>query len=381
MEGVTHSGRLSLNFFLIFFVGITISFFFWVGLNVCRVTASGKAYAWGRGSFGRLGTGVEKDAISPVEIKLPGGPERWHGIAVAAGGRHSLVFALPDNGDLEERQAAVLGEQRRYVRSPAVGGTPQSSSGGHHLSTTLYAAAEMINTHVTSTNGGNGSGGGDARLSSAFAAAPSLGGGNGSGGGDDGAADDEGGESTTVTDDVDGDSPRASENLSRDSKSSPPLDAQGAEAVVVEEDDDNNNEELGSLLAPSPSPPLFAGTPIESLVTEAAATLSLEEQHHIVHHIQQEMQQMPYLAVSPRRSLAAAAGLVLEKEEEDDDDEDDDDEDFLNQGGEDESDDDDDDDEADGSGVRAVRRGASLAAATMHGLRDDMLLGKDDDDK
>ena len=29
-----------------------------------------------------------------------GGPDRWRVINIAAGGRHSLVLALPDNGDL-----------------------------------------------------------------------------------------------------------------------------------------------------------------------------------------------------------------------------------------------------------------------------------------
>jgi hypothetical protein len=54
--------------------------------------------------YSRLGTGVDKDCISPVELKLPGGPERWRVIAVAAGGRHSLVLALPDSGNLAQRQ-------------------------------------------------------------------------------------------------------------------------------------------------------------------------------------------------------------------------------------------------------------------------------------
>ena len=42
-----------------------------------------------------------------MELKLPGGPERWRVIAVAAGGRHSLVLALPDSGNLAQRQLEV----------------------------------------------------------------------------------------------------------------------------------------------------------------------------------------------------------------------------------------------------------------------------------
>lgn len=36
------------------------------------LTAEGRIFGWGRGSFGRLGTGHEKDHHSPVEIFLPG---------------------------------------------------------------------------------------------------------------------------------------------------------------------------------------------------------------------------------------------------------------------------------------------------------------------
>lgn len=36
------------------------------------LTAEGRIFGWGRGSFGRLGTGVEKDCYSPVEVFLPG---------------------------------------------------------------------------------------------------------------------------------------------------------------------------------------------------------------------------------------------------------------------------------------------------------------------
>lgn len=69
------------------------------GTHTIVVTEEGRCFIWGRGSFGRLGTGSgQKDCLSPVEVKLPGGPERWRVISAAAGGRHSLVLALPDNG-------------------------------------------------------------------------------------------------------------------------------------------------------------------------------------------------------------------------------------------------------------------------------------------
>ena len=102
------------------------------GSHTLAVTHDGKAWSWGRGSFGRLGTKTEKDAYAPVEVKLPGGPERWHVIAVAAGGRHSLCFALPDNGDLDERaSSAQLDQSNGHVlrgrRSPLSGLSPQGS--------------------------------------------------------------------------------------------------------------------------------------------------------------------------------------------------------------------------------------------------------------
>ena len=38
------------------------------------LTAEGRIFGWGRGSFGRLGTGLEKDCYSPIEVFLPGLP-------------------------------------------------------------------------------------------------------------------------------------------------------------------------------------------------------------------------------------------------------------------------------------------------------------------
>ena len=38
------------------------------------LTAEGRIFIWGRGSFGRLGLGDERDRYSPAEVKLPGEP-------------------------------------------------------------------------------------------------------------------------------------------------------------------------------------------------------------------------------------------------------------------------------------------------------------------
>lgn len=69
--------------------------------------ACARTHLLSRASLCRLGTSGERDLISPVEVKLPGGPERWRVISVAAGGRHSILLALPDNGTLTQRQAEV----------------------------------------------------------------------------------------------------------------------------------------------------------------------------------------------------------------------------------------------------------------------------------
>ena len=42
------------------------------GTHTMVLTAEGRIFGWGRGSFGRLGTGLEKDCYSPIEVFLPG---------------------------------------------------------------------------------------------------------------------------------------------------------------------------------------------------------------------------------------------------------------------------------------------------------------------
>ncbi|KAI3428794.1 hypothetical protein D9Q98_007613 [Chlorella vulgaris] len=94
------------------------------GTHTMVVTDEGRCFIWGRGAFGRLGTGLEKDCLSPVEVKLPGGPEHWRVISVAAGGRHSMVLALPDNGNLVRRQQVEWS-----ARKPLSSSSPPPSIG------------------------------------------------------------------------------------------------------------------------------------------------------------------------------------------------------------------------------------------------------------
>jgi hypothetical protein len=89
------------------------------GTHTMVLTSEGRIFAWGRGSFGRLGTGNLKDCYNPVEVCLPGGPERWRVISISCGGRHSLALALPDNGAANNREGVL--RQRSF--------RPRSSDG------------------------------------------------------------------------------------------------------------------------------------------------------------------------------------------------------------------------------------------------------------
>jgi len=44
------------------------------GTHTMVLSNEGRIFVWGRGSFGRLGSGTEKDHYSPVEVFLPGMP-------------------------------------------------------------------------------------------------------------------------------------------------------------------------------------------------------------------------------------------------------------------------------------------------------------------
>jgi hypothetical protein len=57
-----------------------------------------------------------------MQVKLPGGPERWRVISAAAGGRSSFLLALPDNGDLEGREAEWLARRTPLGISPQPSG-------------------------------------------------------------------------------------------------------------------------------------------------------------------------------------------------------------------------------------------------------------------
>ncbi|GLT85443.1 hypothetical protein SLE2022_036330 [Rubroshorea leprosula] len=64
--------------------------------HTLALTGDGRVFSWGRGMFGRLGTGSEADELFPVEVKF--GNSELKFVAVAAGAYHSL--ALADDGSV-----------------------------------------------------------------------------------------------------------------------------------------------------------------------------------------------------------------------------------------------------------------------------------------
>lgn len=65
--------------------------------HTLALTGDGKVYSWGRGTFGRLGTGSEEDRHMPVQVRFFGSDheseEKLKIVGVAAGAYHSLALA------------------------------------------------------------------------------------------------------------------------------------------------------------------------------------------------------------------------------------------------------------------------------------------------
>ncbi|WJX35806.1 hypothetical protein P8452_23754 [Trifolium repens] len=67
------------------------------------LTGDGSVYTWGRGMFGRLGLGSEKDELLPVKLNFEnpngnGTEDSVKIVGIAAGAYHSL--ALADDGSV-----------------------------------------------------------------------------------------------------------------------------------------------------------------------------------------------------------------------------------------------------------------------------------------
>ena len=91
------------------------------GSHTIALTQEGRVFIWGRGSFGRLGMATGRDAAAPVEVHLSGGSANWRVIHVAAGGRHSMVYALPLRGESPYASVRVTPRvsQASFKRAPA----------------------------------------------------------------------------------------------------------------------------------------------------------------------------------------------------------------------------------------------------------------------
>ncbi|CAI0409022.1 unnamed protein product [Linum tenue] len=63
--------------------------------HTLALTGDGRVYSWGRGMFGRLGTGSEQDEPFPVPVKFePSGDQPpIKLVGIAAGAYHSLALA------------------------------------------------------------------------------------------------------------------------------------------------------------------------------------------------------------------------------------------------------------------------------------------------
>ena len=68
------------------------------GTHTTVLSSEGRIFVWGRGSFGRLGSGTEKDHYSPVEVFLPG-----RGPPVACTGSMSAARVW-QHGGVHERE-------------------------------------------------------------------------------------------------------------------------------------------------------------------------------------------------------------------------------------------------------------------------------------
>ncbi|CAG9462728.1 unnamed protein product [Pedinophyceae sp. YPF-701] len=96
------------------------------GSHSAVLTESGRVFIWGRGQYGRLGVGADggrgsgpRDRISPTEVELPGGNLSWRVISIAAGGRHTMVYAVPVQGG-DGPGAPESPESSEHVQNAAV---------------------------------------------------------------------------------------------------------------------------------------------------------------------------------------------------------------------------------------------------------------------
>ncbi len=74
------------------------------GTHTMALTDTGRLFVWGRASFGRLGLGSERDALSPVEVFLPGEPH----LMLRLRARHIRHVRQSRQDSLNRRQMAWI---------------------------------------------------------------------------------------------------------------------------------------------------------------------------------------------------------------------------------------------------------------------------------
>lgn len=59
------------------------------GTHTVAIAKDGRVFAWGRGSYGRLGVGTSSTMLAPQQARLPA---TMRPLAVSAGGTHTLLL-------------------------------------------------------------------------------------------------------------------------------------------------------------------------------------------------------------------------------------------------------------------------------------------------
>ena len=119
------------------------------GTHTAALAEDGSLYTWGRGSFGRLGSGDERERCAPARVPLPGGGDRWRVVAVTCGGRHTVALAVPVSGGLGGGEGGIDLRRRSSVGGaprPPPPPPPRWSEGGSTLTT---AAAPPVGDPAT----------------------------------------------------------------------------------------------------------------------------------------------------------------------------------------------------------------------------------------
>ncbi|KAF8393422.1 hypothetical protein HHK36_021666 [Tetracentron sinense] len=77
--------------------------------HTLALTGDGRVYSWGRGTFGRLGTGKEADELFPVRVEFDFKKNLWVFIKVACGNEHIVALRQIDTIEQKESMCWTFG--------------------------------------------------------------------------------------------------------------------------------------------------------------------------------------------------------------------------------------------------------------------------------